>query len=172
MLVVVDSKKKHSAPRLLSNQSLTGPQKVLQQVELQSSTALTFPNTTSSTTSGGTILATANFTGSGNFSVVALPTVTSSNNCGVFTSPLLRLAVLVASVDATVSPFSPTGLRHTETLARLCDAARCAFLNVISLFASYGGSPGFAKLIPLAALPCDDQLVLLKLSQHQLAFLL
>lgn len=120
-MLVVDSKKKHSAPCLLSNQSLTGPQKkVLQQVELQSSTALTFPNTTSSTTSGGTILATANFTGSGNFSVVALPTVTSSNNCGVFTSPLLRLAVLVASVDATVSPFSPTGLYGTQRLWHAC----------------------------------------------------
>lgn len=75
------------------------------QVELQSSTVLTFPNTTSSTTSSGTLLATANFTGRGNFSVVALPTITSSNNCGVFTSPVVKLAVLVASVDATVSFF-------------------------------------------------------------------
>lgn len=79
---------------------------LLFQVELQSSTALTFPGSTSSGSSSSTYLATAAFTGSGKFSVVALPTVTSSNNCGVFTSPLLKLAVLVASVDATVSTCS------------------------------------------------------------------
>ena len=73
------------------------------QVELQSDTVLTFPSNTNTRTSSGTYLATATFTSGGNFLVVTQPLVNSSNNCGVFTSPQLQLAVLVAAVDYNVS---------------------------------------------------------------------
>ena len=69
--------------------------------------ALTFLDTNGSTgsgtlTSSGTYLTTANFTGSGSFEAVVLPTITNTTDCGAYTNPLIELAVLVTSLDATV----------------------------------------------------------------------
>ena len=78
------------------------------QVELLSGMALTFQDTNGSTgsgtlTSSGTYLTTANFTGSGSFEAVVVPSITNTTDCGAYTNPLIELAVLVTSLDATVS---------------------------------------------------------------------
>ena len=78
------------------------------QLEILSGMALTFQNTngslgSGSLTSSGTYLTTANFTGNGNFDTVVVPTVSSTSGCGSYTNPSIQLAVLVLSLDASVS---------------------------------------------------------------------
>lgn len=91
------------------------------QVELLSGMPLSFLDTNGSTgsatlTSSGTYLTTANFTGSGNFEAVVLPSLTNTTGCGSYTNPLIQLAVLVLSLDATVSPFHPLMLAFINSL--------------------------------------------------------
>lgn len=79
------------------------------QLEIRSGMALTFQNTngtmgSGTLTSSGTYLTTANFTGGGNFDTVVLPTLSTSSGCGSYTDPSIQLAVLVLSLDASVSP--------------------------------------------------------------------
>ena len=78
------------------------------QLEIRSGMALTFQNTNGSLgsgtlTSSGTYLTTANFTGNGNFDTVVVPTVSSTSGCGSYTNQSIQLAVLVLSLDASVS---------------------------------------------------------------------
>ena len=82
--------------------------------------ALSFQDTNGSTgsgtlTSSGTYLTTANFTGSGNFEAVVLPSLTNTTGCGSYTDPLIELAVLVLSLDSTVSALIPCDLRHDHS---------------------------------------------------------
>ncbi|DBA74582.1 TPA: hypothetical protein ACH3X2_009454 [Trebouxia sp. C0005] len=76
------------------------------QVELLSGMGLGFQDTNGSTgsgtlTSSGTYLTTANFTGNGSFEAVVLPSLTNTTGCGSYSNPLIELAVLVTSLDAT-----------------------------------------------------------------------
>lgn len=78
------------------------------QLEIRSGMALAFQNTDGSPgsgtqTSSGTFLTTATFTGSGNFDTVVVPTVSSTSGCGSYANPAIQLAVLVLSLDASVS---------------------------------------------------------------------
>lgn len=78
------------------------------QLEIRAGMALTFQNTDGSLASGtltssGTYLTTATFTGTGNFDTVAVPTVSSTSGCGSYANPSIQLAVLVLSLDASVS---------------------------------------------------------------------
>ena len=82
---------------------------------------LSFLDTNGSTgsatlTSSGTYLTTANFTGSGNFEAVVLPSLTNTTGCGSYTNPLIELAVLVLSLDAMVSSFHPLMLAFINSL--------------------------------------------------------
>ena len=77
------------------------------QVELLSGMGLGFQDTNGSAgsgtlTSSGTYLTTANFTGNGSFEAVVLPSLTNTTSCGSYSNPLIELAVLVTSLDATV----------------------------------------------------------------------
>ena len=70
--------------------------------------ALTFLNSngtrgTGTLTSSNTYLTTANFTGSGNFSAVVVPDLSSTSGCGSYSNPTIQVAVLVLSLDASVS---------------------------------------------------------------------
>ncbi|KAL0035306.1 hypothetical protein WJX77_000193 [Trebouxia sp. C0004] len=76
------------------------------QVELLSGMGLGFQDTNGSAgsgtlTSSGTYLTTANFTGNGSFEAVVLPSLTNTTGCGSYSNPLIELAVLVTSLDAT-----------------------------------------------------------------------
>ncbi|DBB14474.1 TPA: hypothetical protein ACH3X3_004761 [Trebouxia sp. C0006] len=76
------------------------------QVELLSGMGLGFQDTNGSAgsgtlTSNGTYLTTANFTGNGSFETVVLPSLTNTTGCGSYSNPLIELAVLVTSLDAT-----------------------------------------------------------------------
>ena len=77
------------------------------QVELLSGMGLGFQDTNGSAgsgtlTSSGTYLTTANFTGNGSFEAAVLPSLTNTTGCGSYSNPLIELAVLVTSLDATV----------------------------------------------------------------------
>lgn len=93
------------------------------QLEFLSGMALTFLNTngtlgTGTLTSSNTYLTTANFTGSGNFSAVVVPSLSSANSCGSYPNPTIQLAVLMLSLDASVSSLcieTAANLRLPET---------------------------------------------------------
>ena len=96
------------------------------QVELLSGMGLGFQDTNGSTgsgtlTSSGTYLTTANFTGNGSFEAVVLPSLTNTTGCGSYSNPLIELAVLVTSLDATVRKCS------------CCAALSCAVLGYLIL---------------------------------------
>jgi len=97
------------------------------QVELLSGMGLGFQDTNGSAgsgtlTSSGTYLTTANFTGNGSFEAVVLPSLTNTTGCGSYSNPLIELAVLVTSLDATV--------RCCSCCACLCHA--CTFKAFVS----------------------------------------
>ena len=69
---------------------------------------LTFLNTNGSVGSAtltptNTYLTSANFTGSGSFDTVVVPSVAPATSCGSYANPNIQVAVLVLSLDRTVS---------------------------------------------------------------------
>ena len=94
------------------------------QVELLSGMGLGFQDTNGSAgsgtlTSSGTYLTTANFTGNGSFEAVVLPSLTNTTGCGSYSNPLIELAVLVTSLDATVRCCSCCAVLSCAVLACL-----------------------------------------------------
>ncbi len=105
------------------------------QVELLSGMGLGFQDTNGSAgsgtlTSSGTYLTTANFTGNGSFETVVLPSLTNTTGCGSYSNPLIELAVLVTSLDATVRCCSCcAALSCAVLLLMLCCCSCCAWLS-------------------------------------------
>lgn len=108
------------------------------QLEFLSGMALNFLNpdgtvATGNLTSSGTYLTTATFTSSGNFSTVVLPSVSSSTGCGSFSNPSVSLAVLVLSLDASVSSLS--GAMHAWHQCHVMVNVAAAFNVLLALLA-------------------------------------
>ena len=111
--------------------------------------ALTFQDTNGSTgsgtlTSSGTYLTTANFTGSGSFEAVVLPSITNTTDCGAYTNPVIELAVLVTSLDATVGVH----------VVLLLDVTAFYYQALWQFAASWASR---LPLIDACCLPCEDR---------------